>query len=147
MRGTVRERLYARLTPCANLACDCDGCLLWAGSGNGRGYGLIWVGDRMRRVHRVAWELDYGPIPDGLTVDHVRARGCRHRHCANVAHLEPVTMRENLMRGNTPAAINATKKRCHRDHPFDDDNTYRDRRGWRRCRTCRHLRERVAVTS
>lgn len=39
-----------------------------------------------------------GPIPDGLTLDHVVAWGCRHKNCVNPAHLEPVTAAENTRR-------------------------------------------------
>jgi len=129
----VRERLYRRLVPCPDDGCQ---CLLWVGYVTPKGYGYIAVGRKMRKVHRVAWELDNGRIPDGLTIDHVKAWGCRHRHCANVAHLEPVTMRENLLRGDTIAAAHAAQTHCTNGHLFDDANTYRDRRGWRRCRTC-----------
>lgn len=93
MRTTVRERLYARL-----VADQATGCLLWTGGLNNRGYGVIGVGGDKKLVHRVAWQLDNGPIPEGLTIDHVYDRGCRHKHCANVAHLEPVTLAENIRR-------------------------------------------------
>lgn len=94
----VRERLYARLTPCADPACGCSGCLLWNGCLNSRGYGVIGIAGKRELVHRVAWQLDHGPIAAGLTVDHVHDRGCRHKHCGNVAHLEPVTAKENTHR-------------------------------------------------
>lgn len=98
MRGTVRERLAARLTPCADPGCGCDGCHLWAGCLNSRGYGCIAVNGKSQLAHRVAWELDNGPVPEGMTVDHVHKRGCRHKHCVNIAHLEPVTSAENTRR-------------------------------------------------
>ncbi|MGH9151353.1 MAG: HNH endonuclease [Acidimicrobiales bacterium] len=34
--------------------------------------------------------------PEGLTLDHL----CRDRRCVNPAHLEPVTVAENLRRGH-----------------------------------------------
>jgi hypothetical protein len=115
------------------------GCLLWDGQVNRKGYGRITVGSRSRgtkrtyRVHRLAWELENGPIPDGLEVDHVKERGCRYRHCANVAHLELVTHRENVMRG-----ANAGKTHCDRGHEFTEANTYTyPLTGRRRCRACR----------
>lgn len=93
MRGTLAERLNARLVP----APDTD-CRLWTGCTNSRGYGVI--SDRNKRVlvHRAAWWLENGQIPDGLTIDHVWDRGCRYKNCALVAHLEPVTMAENIRR-------------------------------------------------
>lgn len=92
---SLRERLESRL-----VADPATGCLLWQGCLNSRGYGCISVGGRIQLVHRVAWELENGPIPDGLPLDHGHARGCRHKHCANVAHLEPVTTAENNYRSN-----------------------------------------------
>lgn len=98
MKGTVRERLTGRLVPCADPECDCSGCLLWTGCINSKGYGVIGVDGARKLVHRVAWSLDNGPVPDGLTIDHVHKRGCRHKTCGNVAHLEPVTRKVNTHR-------------------------------------------------
>lgn len=50
-------------------------------------------------AHRVAYELAIGPIPEGLTIDHVKARGCTRVDCCNPAHLEAVTYAENQHRG------------------------------------------------
>jgi hypothetical protein len=135
----VAERLYPRLEPCADPACNCDGCLLWPGNRNLKGYGQIKVNGRQRKVHRVAWELENGPVPDGLVIDHVKDRGCRHRNCANVAHLEPVTNRENLLRGHfSGRGRNAGKTHCDQGHEFTEANTYViPSTGHRACRTCR----------
>jgi len=141
--STVREQLYARLTPCVDPACDCAGCLLWPGSTNGD-YGLIRVDGARKLVHRVAWALDNGPIPPGLTIDHVKARGCRHTNCANVAHLEPVTPRVNVLRGDTIVAALAARTHCTRGHLYDEVNTRQRRDGGRRCRACRREGHRLA---
>lgn len=80
-----------------------DDCWLWTGSCQGAGYGLIGDGaGGLLLAHRVAYELLVGPIPAGRHIDHVKARGCRHRHCVNPAHLEPVTNAENCRRGGLP---------------------------------------------
>jgi len=68
-----------------------NGCLLWAGSLNQSGYGVF----RTRYVHRLAWEMVHGPVPDGLELDHHK---CFNRNCVNVEHLEPVTPAENKRR-------------------------------------------------
>jgi hypothetical protein len=133
MRPTAPEDIYARLVP------DPDtGCLLWTGC-KGYGYGQVKIRQRHLLVHRVAWELARGPIPEGLEIDHL----CRVRHCANVDHMELVTHKENTLRGNNPAAINARKMHCDRGHEFTPDNTYLQRRkrgGFQRqCRTCRGM--------
>jgi hypothetical protein len=84
---------------------DGSGCLLWTLHIHKKtGYGQVnWFGST-RLAHRVAWELshDYEPVPDGHDVDHVRARGCRHKHCIEPAHLEAVPMAINRGRRAHP---------------------------------------------
>ena len=76
------------------------GCWLWLGLKNESGYGRIEVGGRNLKAHRRAYELTVGPIPDGLTIDHL----CRTKACVNPRHLEPVTLRENLARAHKARA-------------------------------------------
>jgi hypothetical protein len=88
-------------------ATDGSGCLLWTLLVNPRtGYGQVsWQGTS-RLAHRVAWELANGrPVPDGHDVDHVRARGCRHSHCIEPAHLEAVPLAVNRGRRAHPAVL------------------------------------------
>lgn len=87
-------RIAAKLVPDPH-----SDCILWTGALNDPGgYGVVrWEG-RQQYVHRVVYSLLVGPIPPGAQIDHVRARGCIHRHCANVAHLEPVTCQVNVLR-------------------------------------------------
>lgn len=70
-------------------------CWPWLGRITQYGYGLFWVQGHYRHAHRVVYELLVGAIPDGLQIDHL----CRVRSCVNPAHMEPVTQRENLLRG------------------------------------------------
>jgi hypothetical protein len=93
-------------------------------------------------VHRIAWRELVGPIPDGLVLDHVKARGCRWNACCWPAHLDPVTNRENILRGRSFAAVNAAKVECDHGHPYDERNTYTRPDGHRDCRAC--IRRRVA---
>jgi HNH endonuclease len=115
-----------------------DDCWPWIGALNNKGYGnfMMKVGGRWttRRAHRIAYELCVGPIPPGLEIDHVRARGCSRRDCVNPAHLEPVTHAENARRGE-PSRHNARKTHCKHGHEFTPENTYR-RGGRRYCRAC-----------
>lgn len=109
-----------------------DSCWFWTGLLNHAGYGRVWNDGAVRLAHRVAYELVVGPIPSGLTLDHL----CRTRRCVNPTHLEPVTQRENTRRGNTISNRNAAKTHCVNGHPFDDKNTARTQGGHRRCRRC-----------
>lgn len=83
-------------------------CWLWTASIRATGYGQFRVGKRTRDAHRVAWELTNGSVPDGLQLDHL----CRNRACVRPDHLEPVTQRENILRGTAPTAVNAVKTHC-----------------------------------
>lgn len=119
---------------------DPAGCWLWTASRGTQGYGQFGRGRRgegLALAHRYAWELLVGPIPEGMQLDHVRARGCVNRHCVNPAHLEVVTPLENFLRGDSPVVLNATKTHCPRGHPYDDANTFIDGAGRRSCRACR----------
>lgn len=76
-----------------------DGCWPWQGAVAPNGYGLVNCLNHSGRrstagAHRVAYELERGPIPDGLELDHL----CRNSVCVNPAHLEPVTHQENVRR-------------------------------------------------
>jgi len=71
-----------------------DECWPWRGFRNQYGYGRFRVHYRRVVAHRVAYELTKGPIPAGLTIDHL----CRNRLCVNPAHLEAVTLGTNIRR-------------------------------------------------
>lgn len=112
-----------------------DQCWWWMASLNRYGYGQFRVGGQVDLAHRIAWELVKGKrVPKGMVLDHLPT--CRNRQCVNPAHLEPVTSRENTLRGEGPTAINARKTHCDRGHEFTAENTGEDR-GQRFCRQCR----------
>ncbi len=114
-------------------------CWLFAGAINSSGYGVIWPNHRKSQLaHRVIYEHVVGLVPKGLHLDHL----CRNRACINPAHLEPVTPRVNILRGDGLAAKNFTKTECKHGHYFSDSNTYiRFRRGipTRDCRECHRI--------
>ncbi len=134
LKKTVEQRFWSHVGPHD----DPNVCWLWlgttAGGHVGRRYG--WFrDDRMVYAHRFAYELLVGPIPEGYTIDHVEAKGCTNTLCVNPSHLEPVLHKENILRGNGPAAQNAKKTHCPQGHPYDVGNTYVYPYG-RRCRIC-----------
>lgn len=118
------------------------GCWLWTAGLDSHGYGQFGItnrrGGHLSRSHRVIYEHFKGPIPDGLHLDHL----CRQRCCVNPDHLEPVTNRENCLRGDTVPAAHAAKTHCKNGHAFTPGNTYRTPQGHRRCRECCLLNER-----
>ena len=113
-------------------------CWLWRAGKDTGGYGVITVQRRKTKAHRFAYELLVGPIPKGLQIDHL----CRVRNCVNPAHLEPVSQRENVLRGIAPPARQARQTHCKRGHEFTSENTMTEAKsGKRHCRACRELPE------
>ncbi|MGH6792788.1 MAG: HNH endonuclease [Methyloceanibacter sp.] len=104
-----------------------NGCWLWHGYVDARGYAKFQLDGRMQWAHRVSYLLSKGPIPKGLTLDHL----CRTPSCVNPDHLEIVTRAENQRRA-------ARREFCPKGHPLSDDNLapYKLRKGHRLCLQC-----------
>jgi len=134
-RRPTAERASAFFVECA-----ADECWLWTGCKARGGYGQIFNGERMVTAHRVVYEDRVGPIPEGLTLDHL----CRVTSCVNPKHLEPVTSWENNRRGTSPSALNLQKTHCVNGHEFTVENTYhRIKDSARICRACGRERARA----
>lgn len=108
-----------------------DECWEWQGALED-GYGVLRRNGLAPRAHRFAYELLVGPIPDGLTLDHL----CENTRCVNPAHLEPVMNGVNNLRGNSPWALNAKKTHCVNGHPLSGENLRLVSGGARACKTC-----------
>lgn len=83
-------------------------CWLWQGYLEKNGYGRIVKDGGKKLAHRVVYELFRGPIPEGLELDHL----CKRRNCVNPNNLEPVSHKENVLRGDSFSAKNARKTHC-----------------------------------
>lgn len=144
MAKKVLSDIVERLTQGSTFNPD-TGCITWDGA-KLKGYGVVTINGKARRVHVVAWEAANGPTPPGLELDHRchsdnpcgLGDNCPHRACWNVTHLVPRTHAENVLLGESPSAINARKTHCDNDHPLASDNLYIiPSTGGRVCRQCR----------
>lgn len=117
-------------------------CWNWTGSINRSGYGEYYKYNRTFRAHRFIYEILVDKVPRELVIDHL----CKNRKCVNPAHLEPVTNRENLIRGDGISSLNSRKTHCVHGHPFDEKNTSKRKRKngviWRVCRECMNEKQR-----
>lgn len=104
------------------------GCWEWQGATD-NGYGRTrWQGKKSY-AHRVVYEHFRGIVPAGLHIDHL----CRNRRCANPWHLEPVSRKENILRGDGPTALNARRTHCKNGHPLTGQHLFVTSEGRRRC--------------
>ena len=132
--NSIKERLDQWSIPEPN-----SGCVLWLGAARPNGYCQMKINGRMHYVHRVSYELTKGPILKGLTLDHL----CRVRSCLNPNHLEPVSSKENTLRGHSIMVTRAAQTHCINGHPFTGEHLYIPPDGGRSCRTCKRLRMRA----
>lgn len=124
-----------------------EGCWEWQGCRHHRsGYGHIRVAERLLQTHRLAFEIAFGPIPDGVYVCHK----CDVPFCVRPDHLFLGTQTENMAdmvakgRGYNPIAERQrARTHCPAGHAYDDANTYVTRKGKRSCRACNTARMRA----
>ena len=128
----IGDELFRRAIPEPN-----TGCWLWLLQPNKQtGYGEFWYDKKRYLAHRLSYELEKGPIPEGLQIDHI----CRVRSCINPDHLRCVTIKENVLCGVGPAAQNLVKTHCKYGHEFTLENTrYAAKYGNRICRECTRI--------
>lgn len=109
-------------------------CFVWMGSKR-KGYGRFKLNGKSETAHRISYEMFKGDIPKNHIIDHL----CKNPNCVNPVHLEVVTQKENVRRGNASKSQNLSH--CPHGHEYTIDNTYTFPDGRKRCRQC-HNNER-----
>lgn len=125
----------------ADCIIDENGCWVWTRSSR-NGYAQIYMSSlaKTTKGHRLTYMLVKGDIPEGKVLDHL----CRNKICVNPEHLEPVTTRENILRGEGKTAIRARQTHCIHGHPLSGYNLYITSRGYRLCMSCQIERNKKA---
>lgn len=132
---STETRFWDKVDKSSSTTGECDTpCWLWLGKISPQGYAHFHYDDSVSCAHRYSFELNRGPIPDGMEVHHV----CYNRACVNPNHLEIMTHEDNVR----DAARKITQ--CPYGHEYTDENTkiYKDSR---RCRECHRRCQRNLV--
>jgi hypothetical protein len=139
---TVMQRFCAKVKlPPSD---DPMGCWIWIAN-RSTGYGRFWLAGRYVTASRFSYEMFIKAVPAGKEIDHL----CRVRCCVNPDHLEAVTHRVNMLRGDGVASSNVAKTHCAQGHPYSGSNLHLQGTK-RRCRRCwviatKRYRERKAA--
>lgn len=131
----IIDRFWAKVNKTPTGCWEWQGCLT-------RGYGRqSFVQPDGKRTyigaHRFSFLLHGGEIEDGKVIDHL----CRNPSCVNPAHLEAVTHRVNIYRGEAPGVILHLSDKCPHGHYYPTNPGAPDRR--RACRACKTERDRA----
>lgn len=105
-RASFEDRFWAQVERTGE-------CWEWRGKLGRGGYGQTWRDGRAPLVHRVSWELHYGPIPEGLFVCH----RCDNPPCVRPDHLFLGTAKENTQDMMAKGRFRLSRKRRGEEHP------------------------------
>lgn len=104
-----------------------SGCWEWQSNRDMQGYGRFCFNGEKWRAHRMSYKIFKGELIEGLVIDHL----CRNKRCVNPDHLEQVTNKENILRGESPMAKLARRTHCSKGHLLTQRSGNR-----RHCKIC-----------
>lgn len=103
-----------------------SGCWQWTGSVDKDGYGVVSIGNRSKKVHRVFYDLYYGAIDEDLVVCHQ----CDNPPCCNPEHLFQGTVQDNsddmVEKGRSLKGERNTKTGLRKDEVEDIRRQYQE---------------------
>lgn len=104
-----------------------SGCWEWNGK-RSQGYGVTAEYGKEIKAHRVAFKIRHGRYPE------YTRHTCNNPPCCNPDHLKEGTHAENMQDYSDTVTF------CKHGHPYDKENTYVNKQGYRKCRACAHGR-------
>ncbi len=115
--STVEERFWSRINKDGPIPPHCPelgACWVWTAGQNGHGYGTLRIGTGKHKAsHRLGYELQVGPIPDGVLICH----RCDNPLCVRGSHLFPGTPAENTADCQEKGRIARGDRNGSRLHP------------------------------
>ena len=132
-----RRSIIDRIKDKINADCG-NGCWNWLGTISNSGYGQLSATavTSSKLAHRVIYTAMIGPVLESMDLDHL----CRNRKCVNPTHLEPVSRRENICRGNSHVAKQMALKVCP-----TCGNSFEEYYGSRGCKRCYYLNKKTRL--
>jgi hypothetical protein len=119
-----------------------NGCLLSKYHTNGWGYAQAGYRGKTTRVHRTLYKIVHAvDIPRKVDVCH----SCDVRTCIEITHLWLGTRQENLLDASSKGRVHCQRKtHCPAGHEYTGDSLWVDKHGWRHCRICSRVKQRIA---